>query len=115
MANEKNYNGWHNYETWDVKLWLDNDAGSQELQREWAKQAREEKRDFLKIHPNWPVREPTGILADIVKDFIEECAPELGASMFSDLLNAAIGEVDWYEIAEAILEDNPAEAEEIEA
>lgn len=25
---EKNYNGWANYETWLVKLWIDNEEGS---------------------------------------------------------------------------------------
>ena len=27
---EKKYSGWTNYETWLVKLWLDNDQWSQE-------------------------------------------------------------------------------------
>ena len=22
------YNGWYNYETWNLKLWLDNDQGT---------------------------------------------------------------------------------------
>ena len=25
-AEKKTYNGWTNYETWNVKLWLDNDG-----------------------------------------------------------------------------------------
>jgi hypothetical protein len=31
-----NYNGWTNYETWLVKLWLDNDQWSQEAMLELA-------------------------------------------------------------------------------
>ena len=28
MNNEKTYNGWTNYETWAVGLWIDNEQGS---------------------------------------------------------------------------------------
>ena len=108
MANETKYNGWHNYETWNVKLWLGNDEGLYNLQREWAAQARSES-DMEEIDDPMH-REPVGILADMVKALIEEGAPVLEASMYSDLLNAAMSEVDWYEIAEHILEENPIES-----
>jgi hypothetical protein len=36
--NEKTYNGWTNYETWLVKLWIDNDEGSYHY---WTERARE--------------------------------------------------------------------------
>ena len=78
------YNGWSNYETWNVKLWLDNEQGSYDECRDMARRARS-----------------VNALADQLKDMIHEAAPDLGASMFSDLLNAALGEVDWDEIAEA--------------
>ena len=35
----------------------------------------------------------------------EERAPELKPSMYSDLLNAALSNVDWYEIAEQMIAD----------
>ena len=46
-------------------------------------------------------------LMTALKDWVEESNP-LGdqASMYSDLLGAAISEVNWYEIAQAILEDD---------
>lgn len=50
-------------------------------------------------------REARGILADSLKEWAEEQMPNIGASMWSDLLNAAFGEVDWYEIAAAILSE----------
>lgn len=59
-------------------------------------------------------------LADALKEWIEEMNP-LGseASVFSDLLNAALGEVDWYEIAENFLDDvekdEEGETEEVES
>lgn len=89
------YNGWKNYETWNVNLWLDND-GSDQVIREMA-------RDY---------RDNTNGLARAIQEMIEENMPELGASMFSDLLSAALSEVDWYEIAEHYIDDLEEEEDE---
>lgn len=89
MSNErKSYNGWSNYETWNVALWLDNEQGTYDEARDMARHAR-----------------GVGALADSLKSWIHDMAPDLGASMFSDLLTAALGEVDWYEIAEHYYKD----------
>lgn len=94
------YNGWKNYETWVVALWIDNDYGCYRLRQEMAEEAWQdaEKRRGYKSQ----TREDSAkcLLAARLKDWVEEMVPELGASMFSDLLTAALGEVDWYEIAE---------------
>lgn len=50
-------------------------------------------------------------LSDHVKEQINEAAPDLGASCFADLLSAALSEVNWYEIAESLIEDNVEEEE----
>lgn len=90
------YNGWSNYETWAVKLWMDNEEGSQSY---WAERAT-------------GYRHNRSLLADVLKDEHEEATPELGASVFSDLLNAALGSVDWDEIAEALISDLEDEDED---
>jgi hypothetical protein len=38
---DKGYNGWSNYETWNVKLWIDNDEGSYEMWRERTRECWE--------------------------------------------------------------------------
>ncbi len=48
-------------------------------------------------------------LTEQLKSELEEASPLTEASMFSDLLNAALSEVDWREIAEAFLEEVEAE------
>jgi hypothetical protein len=88
------YNGWTNYETFNVALWLGNDQGSEE---EWSRRADE----------CWAANEADGSftreeraaleLADCLKEEIVdgEFAPDLGASMYADLLGAALSEVSW--------------------
>ena len=74
------YNGWSNYETWCVALWLGNDEGSYHTACELAQ--------------DYP-------LGYSIRDWCEDMAPDLGASMFSDLLNAALCKVDWIGVAES--------------
>lgn len=90
------YNGYKNYCTWAVKLWIDNDRGLYEYFREAAQEVKEEYADE---------NDRKYYLAERVKDFVEENAPELPASMYSDLMGFALGEVDFREIAEMLLED----------
>jgi hypothetical protein len=92
---EKGYNGWTNYETWLVALWLDNERGTSDYWREQAAAHIEaDKRNAL-----------TGLSSKIydlsrqMKDEIEEGAPEV-EGFWADLMNAALSEVNWYEIAQ---------------
>ncbi len=99
----KEYNGWTNYETWNVNLWLDNEEGTQYLQREWIKRAKQTPKTEVLTR----AETTRFILADLVKVFIEDANPLLNtASVYSDLMNAALSEVNWQEIADSILEDS---------
>lgn len=105
MNTEKGYNGWTNYETWNIKLWIDNDQGTQEYWHEQAqysyKRAKSDK-TFSRLE------NAALTLKDVLKDDFEEHNPlnEHGtAGPYHDLLNAALSEVNWYEIAQSLLED----------
>jgi len=96
---DQTYNGWANYPTWCVNLWLGNDEG---LYREASERASEWRRTTAA--PRLP-------LADDLKSWVrDELAPDLGASFAADLLGYALDQVDWLEIADAWLE---AVAEEV--
>jgi hypothetical protein len=101
------YQGWDNYQTWVVNLWIDNEQGSQETSNAIAIETRKEDVDEWRRD-----------LADALKEWIEENMPDLGASMWSDLLRSAWSEINWYEIAEtkidSILENEKYEKEKKE-
>jgi hypothetical protein len=103
------YNGWSNYETWAVALWIDNEQGSYTYSRELAREAldtaREEGHEFFSVEEN-----ATAILAHELENEHEQGAPEV-EGVYADLLNAALSEVDWREIASNYVEEVAAELE----
>jgi len=88
---DQSYNGYTNYETWCINLWIDNDQGLYDMIYSAA------RRIAVKTSA---VRE----IADMVKELVEEMRPELPASMYSDLLKTAIDRCNFREIAENIIE-----------
>lgn len=84
------YNGWSNYETWVAQLWMDNDVGSYRYYRLLAKGCN----DACKLSQN-------------IKEEFEEANPlnDRPSDVFTDLLNSALSEVNWYEIAEHLIDE----------
>ena len=78
------YNGWSNYETWCVNLWLDNDGGDVQY---WQEQELS-----------------TEDLADALEAAFLESMPDLHGA-YADLLSNSLARVDWREIAEGIADD----------
>jgi hypothetical protein len=105
MSESKGYNGWKNYETWAVALWIDNEQAWQEQAQEMAQRARDLAREGA--HAVWTPEEATRYgLADSLKDWVgSELIPDLGASLAADLLGAALSEVDWSEVADHYLSE----------
>jgi hypothetical protein len=101
----KEYNGYTNYETWLCALWLDNDQGTNEAIREQAESLAGGMAGINDVDEETSV---TGKLADFIKDMVDEMTPnaERAPSMFTDLLNAALSEIDYYDIAESRIADD---------
>jgi hypothetical protein len=97
------HNGWKNYETWNVKLWIDNDQGSHE---HWQSRAEQLVKDETEEdRTDEEIRDAASDkLAAELKSSHEEGMPEVQGT-YSDLLTAALGEVDWNEIAENMVSD----------
>ena len=103
MSEDKRYNGWTNYETWAVNLWLTNEQGDYEFFREAARECFE---SAIEDHPDYftPSEQARYQLADRMKETVNEMAPEC-KGMYGDLLGAALSEVNWNEIANGFLEE----------
>jgi len=110
------YSGWTNYETWNVKLWMDNEQASQEAWNDRARRIRagvtktkEPSATTEQEHQEalWLLAEQLEEHYDREADYWLESAPPC---CFSDLLLASLRQVNWKEIAEHLLEDVHVEA-----
>ena len=95
------YQGYTNYPTWAVSLWLGNDEGSYS---QWDDRAQELANKHGKEDAVYK-------LAEELKDEVMEGDP-LSGSMYSDMLSWATGLVNWNDIAENMLEDIEPEGDE---
>ena len=83
------YHGWTNYETWLV--WI-NEQGDQEYWEEQAAECLEGQ--------EWSVEDATDRLEDLIKDWYGEARAACKTpGVFGDLLQSALSEVNWRELA----------------
>lgn len=82
------YNGWTNYPTWNVMLWIDND----EYMCEEARRVVQKLDDYD--------------AEKAIKEWIEEMNPVgESASMWTDIMSWALAIVDWHAIVKALKEE----------
>ncbi len=105
---KKEYNGWFNYETWLVNLWMGNEEGSSDYYAEMAQERWDNATSTA-----YATREQVATcdLAEMIKDEYEDSmadlleSKKLQSSVWADLLNASLSEVNWDEIAEHLIEN----------
>ena len=101
------YNGYENYETWSVHLWLSNEKRMYDLICSFvghAKQLTEVEDDKQSILSR---DEQTKIhLAEMIRTVVEEDNPlKDDDGLYRDLLLASLSDVNWFEIARSFLEE----------
>lgn len=99
------YNGWTNYPTWCVSLWLNNEEGSYFYLIELAKEIKENPR-YFKVGDKKYLRDPNVVLGDAIKKMIDDSNPLIqDASLFHDVLTHALAFINYQEIAKGFLEE----------
>lgn len=96
MSNDTTYNGWTNYETWVVNLWLTNDSGSVDYLNERARECLDKF--------DGDTDDAAYELASIIEEMHDESMPET-TGVYADLLGHALRMVDWREIAQHVIDD----------
>lgn len=98
---DEKYNGWTNYETWNVKLWMDNEQSDSEYWRNRAQIALNEAQP-----DTYRTKEDEAIynLSEELKEAINDGMPDIQGT-YADLLNAAVSMVNWHEIAESLIKE----------
>ena len=93
--NNKEYNGYYNYETWLVSLHIDNE---QYYEREVQNLANTARNQYE--------------LANSIKNFVEENmikddkGEDITNCFLTDLIGSALSEVNWQELAEGYVQQN---------
>lgn len=101
------YQGWHNYQTWAVHLWLTGDQATDRACLSIASHVVRGAPQSGQVRAGiWSLDDaPRFLLADCLKEFVDARSPlRDAASVYSDLLGSALYEVDWLEVADAFLE-----------
>ena len=96
------YNGWTNYETWVVNLWMSNDEGSYhywtDIVRDFYDEADSDDTFTKKESAIYN-------LTNQLKDQHIDNQPDT-YGVYADLITAALDTVDWREIAEHWIDDH---------
>ena len=105
--NENQYNGWTNYETWSVSLWISNNQHDNEFWADAASRCLEDAGNDSDVQTlNLSVRQVARFrLANQLKDVTLNNSPLSEPSLYSDLLAASLREVNWEEVANSWLNE----------
>ena len=106
---ENKYQGYKNYQTWNVALHIGNDYG---LYHHWQERAEAVKNvvangDCDQVQAGcWTAEQAVrSMLADELKATFTAHPLSNDCSMYSDILTHALGQVDWQEVADSILDE----------
>ena len=89
------YNGWTNYETWTVKLVIDNTESLYYFFQDAVKEVQEKYSEDQRISS----------LINILENVIKSDMPQTTNRIWGPIMNAAYHRINFPEIARSMLED----------
>jgi len=104
LGRDTTYNGWTNYPTWAVNLWLSNDQSTYSEVLELVKQPVDllgSESGLVYIDED---RRQGYAAAERIQNLVHDYVDYGGGSLATDLLGYSLGLVDWREIATSWLE-----------
>lgn len=96
------YNGWKNYETWAVGMFLDGNYTGEGTYREVLEVTTNA---VAGSHGQDESYSPVYAVADALEQYVRDEVETGEASLASDLLGAALSEVNWRELADHKVEE----------
>jgi hypothetical protein len=102
--NEK-YNGWTNYATWRVGLEVINDMTLEDFGVSYTYPTDESRSYGGEYDENDLDMVDASDLADAMKNYVEEHIDETSDGLAKDYALAFLSDVNWYELAEHMIEN----------
>lgn len=104
---DKKYDGFQNYETWCVSIWVNNDRQVYECCREDARRAVHDAAQLPHANAEEGSLRLAAItlLASKLSEKMHSTHVDQAPNRFGDLLRAALGRVEWTQIAESFLDE----------
>lgn len=105
------YNGWSNYPTWNWNLWMDNSPNDWDEKAQEIYDESEPEKYFTKLEN--ATRELSEALKTECEEYYDEfVSPNIGDSgAFQDIFGWSMQMIDFYEIAENMMQDVDKEEE----
>ena len=102
------HNGYTNYETWVVHLWISNNEIEQDFYEDLTISAYMDSEDTKYLSKNEEARRKIveslkGIYEEEIDGILEKSNTR--STVWSDLIEKSISNVNWHEIADHMLED----------